>query len=293
MFKISQVEPSSVGEANQGYINRNQQVLKELNIDWIWKETKGKGIKVAIIDTGIDANHPDLKNNIKAVYNSCNGSSEINDVMGHGTHCAGIIAGNGLIKGVAPECDLYVVKAFEGQSTSLDAIVKGIDWSIAQGVDIISMSLGSQSDTLSLQAAVKRAHDNGIICVCAAGNDNRNNTVEATIDFPACYELTFAVGAINSQFAIADFSSIGNVDVVAAGVDVSSTYLNGSYAIMSGTSMATPFIAGAVALYQANALSKLGKKLSFDELRLLFAMNSKDLGEQGRDMKYGFGLFTF
>lgn len=290
MFRISDFKFT---EANaKPYIQRNEQVLKDLNVDWIWKETKGKGIKVAVIDTGIDLDHPDLAMNIKGFYNSYNSSSDVNDSNGHGTHCAGVIGANGFVKGIAPECDLYIIKAFEGENTTLAAIIRGIDWAINQGVDVISMSLGAQSDTPALQESIKRAYDAGIICVCAAGNDNVGSYSD-TIDYPACYENTIAVGAVNSAFNVADFSSTGNVDVVATGVDVSSTYLNGSYAIMSGTSMAAPAISGAVALYQANAKSKLGRKLSFSEIKLVLAMNSLDLGQDGRDKQYGYGLFTF
>lgn len=275
-------------------IDKSRAVLQKMDIYEEWAKTKGKGIKIGIIDTGIDTDHPDLKHAIKATYNSFDGSTNVEDGEGHGTHCAGIIAANGLIQGVAPEADLYIVKALsdKGEGTE-QSLVRGIDWCVEQDVDIISMSLGSQSGSKKLQDALKRAVAKDIIPVCAAGNDSQGNLVKISIDYPAKYDETIAVGAIDFSSKISGFSSIGNVDVVAYGVDVLSTYKNGSYALLSGTSMAGPYISGSTGLIQANAKGKIGRRVTLKEIKLILSLEAKDLGKIGKDRIYGYGEFTF
>ena len=230
----------------------------------------------------------------KKKFNAFDCSENVEDGQGHGTHVAGIIAANGVITGVAPEVDLYIVKALgdDGKGT-LESLIKGIEWCIAQDVDVISMSLGSQQDSKFLKTVLRRAVKKNIIPVCAAGNDARGNHQVISIDYPAKYDFTIAVGAIDLNNNIANFSSAGNVDVVAFGVKVLSTYKDGSYAILSGTSMATPFISGSVGLLQALAKQRLGRKLTIDEVKLILSLNARDLGKTGKDIIYGYGEFAF
>ncbi len=131
------------------------------------------------------------------------------------------------------------------------------------------------------------------MCVCAAGNDVNGNQKFISIDYPAKYENTIAVGAIDSDKNIASFSSIGNVDVVSYGVNILSAFPNNRYAVLSGTSMATPYISGCIALMQANALNRLGRKLTLTELKMLLILNASDLGTPGKDQVYGYGKFKF
>jgi subtilisin family serine protease len=276
------------------YINQAKAILKRLDVYEEWKKTQGEGSKVGIIDTGIDTDHQDLKLNIKGVYNSFDGSQKIEDKEGHGTHCAGIIGANGILTGVAPKTDLYIVKALndKGEGTE-DSLIRGIEWCIEQNVDVISMSLGAQSGSKRLQAALRRAVEKDIIPICAAGNDAKGNKTKISIDYPAKYPETIAVGAIDLKSQIANFSSIGNVDVVSFGVNIISTFKDNSYAVLSGTSMATPYIAGSATLSQANARLKIGRRLTLEEMKLIFSLESKDLGTIGKDQIYGFGEFTF
>ncbi|MCU5041377.1 S8 family peptidase [Bacillus cereus] len=268
-------------------------------IDWgvnliqapqMWSITKGEGIRVAILDTGIDATHPDLAANYKKGMNfTTNNFTDIMDRKGHGTHCAGIIAGcdNSIgIVGVAPKAELYIAKVLADDGSGLvEAIVKGIDWAISEQVDIISMSLGSSNDPGPvLHDAIKRAHEAGIIIVAATGNENTH------VGWPASYDEVIAVGAINRNLDRATFSNFGSeTDVAAPGVDIYSTYPVNRYAKLSGTSMATPMAAGVIALILAY-YRDIGKKLTPDQIMQLIREHSVDLGEKGIDDMFGNGL---
>ncbi|MFE4029326.1 S8 family peptidase [Priestia sp. YIM B13551] len=268
-------------------------------IDWgvsvvqapqIWSLTKGEGIKVAVLDTGIDPKHPDLAPNIKKGINfTTTNSSDFTDRQGHGSHCAGIIAAcDNLVGvvGVAPRAELYIAKVLGDDGTgSIDAIIKGIDWAIAQDVDVISMSLGCAADPgRAFHDAFKRAHAAGIVIVAATGNENTH------VGWPAVYEETIAVGAVDQTFGRADFSNFGNeVDIAAPGVDIYSTYKNGGYAKLSGTSMATPMVAGVITLVLSYA-RKTGQEVTPEQIMQLIEQRSVDLGIVGDDDSFGNGL---
>jgi hypothetical protein len=198
------------------------------------------------------------------------------------------------IVGVSPEANLYAVKILSDEGKGkVDWIIQAIDWCIENNINIMSMSLGTNSDNQSMRDAIQKAYNKGIVIVCAAGNDSQGDDVN-TIDYPAKYKETISVAAIDTKQNIGSFSSRGaEVEVSAAGVEVFSTYLDKKYARLSGTSMATPHIAGAVALIQSKAMNRYGKFLTTEEVRLLLQMNSKDLGIKGKDSSFGFGAFSF
>lgn len=268
-------------------------------IDWgvsvvqapqMWSLTKGEGIKVAVLDTGVDKNHPDLAPNIKMGMNfTTPDASDFQDRNGHGTHCAGVIAGVdnqiGVI-GVAPKSELYIGKVL-GDNGSGDflSIIKGIDWAISQKVDIISMSLGASGDPgNAFHDAFKRARAAGIVIVAASGNENTK------VGYPAAYEECIAVGAIDQSLNRAGFSNFGpELDIVAPGVDIYSTYPVNRYAKLSGTSMATPTVAGVVALIQAFT-RRVGLKATPEVIFKMIQERSVDLGLDGDDAFYGNGL---
>ncbi|HEY8891130.1 MAG TPA: S8 family serine peptidase [Clostridium sp.] len=249
----------------------------------------GKGINIAIIDTGAGP-HSDLL--MAGGTNVINGSTTTSyaDDNGHGTHVAGIIAAKGLnggVEGVAPGASIYAVKALNSTGNGYTSdIISGIDWAINNKMNIISMSLGSAESDTALQSAVDTAYNDGLLIVAAAGNDGNNSGTGTNTEYPANYSSVIAVGAVDSNNNRAYFSSTGSkVEVSAPGVNVESTYLNNSYKAMSGTSMATPFVAGDLALLKQEYPSDTNA-----QLRQLLDTNVTDLGIIGRDSLYGFGL---
>jgi subtilisin family serine protease len=275
-------------------------IAPEQVIDWgislvqapqLWSLTKGAGMKVAILDTGIDVSHPDLIPNFKKGIDFTNSPHGFNDVQGHGTHCAGIVAGcdNDFgVVGVAPLAELYVAKVLgDNGSGSIEAIAQGIDWAIAEKVDIISMSLGCSEDPGPvLHEAVKRARAAGIVVVAASGNENTH------VGWPAVYEEVIAVGAVDQTFGRANFSNFGQeLDITAPGVDILSTYPTSRYAKLSGTSMATPIVAGVVALIQAFCRS-IGVAATPEKIVEMIASRSIDMGNAGDDDLFGNGLIN-
>ena len=214
-------------------------------------DTDGEGgADVAIIDTGIDADHPDLLANLGAgrAYVDCSGSSctePWDDDNSHGTHCAGIAAAadnsEGVV-GVAPAATLHALKALDdGGSGYLSDVVAAIEYTADQGWDVGSLSLGTASSYSTLRDACQYAADRGVLLVAAAGNDGCADCV----NYPAAYATVVAVSATESDDTLASFSSTGaEIDLAAPGGGIYSTVVDG-YATYSGTSMACPHVAGA------------------------------------------------
>ncbi len=221
--------------------------VKRVNAPSAWATTMGQGVKVGIIDTGIDYTHPDLKANYAGGYNAIDTAKPPLDDNGHGTHVAGIIAavsdGAGVV-GVAPKASLYAVKVLSAQgSGAYSAIVDGIQWAVSNNMDVVNMSLGSPSGSTAIQKAVEAAYKAGVTLVVAAGNDS------GPVNYPAKYPQAIAVAASDSADKIASFSSRGaEIAVIAPGVAINSTYMGGVYKSLSGTSMASPHVAGLAAL---------------------------------------------
>lgn len=261
----------------------------------LWAVTKGENIKVAILDTGIDYRHDDIKHAIYGGVNfTSNNTGDYMDRSGHGTFCAGIIAAdaNGFgIVGVAPRVQLYAVKVLNDRSQgTLDWLLCGIDWCIRNNIDIISMSLGFNKDYSKLHNAIRNAYNQGIIMVAAAGN----NKFEPDAEYPARYDETIAVTAIDDRKHIAKFATTGSkVEIAAPGVSITSTYLHNQYAVGSGTSFSTPMISGAIALIQSKFLRENGRKMNNEEIKQFIRANCEDLGERGKDNIYGYGMFHF
>ncbi len=256
-----------------------------------WKVTKGKGATVAVLDTGYDHSHRDLKNQVIASKDFTGSRSGDSDVAGHGTHCAGIIAaeenGVGMV-GVAPQAKVLAGKVLGDNGSGLSTwIASGIDWAVANNADVISMSLGSDAPDSRIQAAINRALAKNVIVVAAAGNSGPR---EGTAGWPGSFEGVVCVAAVDSKAAVASFSSRGkSVQVAAPGVNVRSCYPGDRFATMSGTSMATPYVAGCAALYVSACKAK-GIKPTPTDFAAAVAKTSKDLPPTGRDTASGFGL---
>jgi subtilisin family serine protease len=205
----------------------------------IWETNCGEGLKVAVIDTGVDVDHPDLFGNIKGGTNTISRKGSYDDDNGHGTHVAGIIAAvdNEIgVVGVVPEADLYAIKALDSYGNGyVSDIIEGIQWCIENDIDIINMSFGLTSDSQLLHESVIEAFDVGIEMVAAAGNN-----YGGACEYPAAYDEVVAVGAVDVNGSIAEFSAIDGVAVWAPGVEVYSTYVDSDYKNLDGTSMATP-----------------------------------------------------
>ena len=244
----------------------------------------GKNIKIALIDTGVSS-HEDL--NIAGGKSFVENNALYYDDNGHGTHVAGIIAAKnnklGVI-GAAPNAEIYALKALDNTGAGYySQVIAALEWAINNNIDIVNMSIGGLSDSLALHEAVQRASSAGIILVAAAGN--RGDGADK-LTYPAKYNEVIAVGAVNENLRAAPFSSKGTgLDIMAPGVSVISTANDGGYAVMSGTSMAAPHVAGALA-----ALKCKNKKMSSDELKALLFETTTYLGTYN---DYGRGLLNF
>ncbi|WP_231183240.1 S8 family peptidase [Haladaptatus sp. DYF46] len=217
----------------------------------------GTGADVAVVDTGIDADHPDLQANLgtgKAVV-----GSSWSDDNGHGTHVAGIIGAvndtRGVV-GVAPEATLHAVKVLNGYgSGSYSDIAAGIEWAADQGCDVINLSLGGSSRSSTVDAAVQYAYNNGCLLVGAAGGSGPCGE-DGCVGYPASASEVIAVSATNENDGLASFSSTGpEIELAAPGVEVESTYWDDTYETLSGTSMATAHVSGAAAQVMAAGYS--------------------------------------
>ncbi|MDR6998976.1 S8 family peptidase [Neobacillus niacini] len=242
----------------------------------MWEQSTGKNITVAILDTGCDTDHPDLQNRIIGGRNFTQddgGNPAIfEDYNGHGTHVAGTIAAtrnNAGVVGVAPEANLLILKVLgKDGSGQYDWIINAIYYAIEQKVDIISMSLGGPTDVKELHDAIKEAVVNHqILVVCAAGNEGDGDSSTDEFDFPGSYNEVISVGAVDLDRHSSYFTNSNNeVDLVAPGEKITSTYLNGSYATLSGTSMATPHVSGTLALLKDLSSKQFERELTEPEL---------------------------
>jgi subtilisin len=248
-----------------------------------WGCSRGKGVRVAVLDTGIDHNHPDLSRNFRGGISFVPGEPTTLDGNGHGTHCAGTIAaavnGAGVI-GVAPAASLFAVKVLSSSGGGAwSSLIAGLDWCIQNGMHIASMSLGAASAPSAVQAMCDLAFQRGVLLVAAAGNSN------GPVGAPAHYGSVIAVSAIDATNNKASFSCFGpEVELAAPGVQVLSTWPGGGYQTLSGTSMACPHVAGAAAL--AWGAHRFADNVT---IRRLLAVTADDLGNPGRDPVFGFG----
>ena len=283
--------------------------IDRIDAELVWNGTQGghdvglgrnagDGIKIAIIDTGIDYTHPDLANNVKGGHrfqeNGAINDDNFMDDNGHGTHCAGIAAAEdndiGVI-GVAPKAHLYGVKVLNSDGIGwLSDLIAGVEWATDNGMNVISMSLCTRSDASFLHQACDTAYSNGIVVVAASCNDN------SWVRYPAKYSSVIAVGATDGNDEKAWFSNFGpELELMAPGVSIYSIKLGGGYESRFGTSMACPHVSGTAALVFA---SDVDAAYDFDgdevwdanEIRKKLQDTADDLGEPGWDEYYGYGL---
>ena len=288
---ILAIEPErSVYALNRADTESSDSPYSEESVSWGVQATRaasspysGKGIRLAILDTGLDLLHPDFQNrNIRSL--SFVSGQDVQDENGHGTHCAGIAGGPsmpivGPRYGVAGDVNLYAGKVLSDEGRGADgSVLEGINWAVENGCEIISMSLGTtvqadQAYSQIFEEVAKRALDLGVVIIAAAGNDSQRPKTIAPVAHPANCPSILAVAAIDQHMQIAPFSSGGlmtgggQVDVAAPGVAVMSSWpMPQRYQTLSGTSMATPFVAG-IAAMQAQADPQCRGRTLFDWIR--------------------------
>lgn len=210
-----------------------------------WNYTQGEGVVVAVLDSGADLNHRDLAPNLLQGRNFVDPSKPPQDDNGHGSHVSGIIcaANNSIgIVGVAPQAKVMPVKVLDRNGSGSPSVVaEGIIWAVNQGVDFITMSLGSPTPVPVVEKAISYATSKGVVVWCAAGNAGQTRQ----IFYPAAYPDVVGIGAIDENFTRANFSCTGpDLDFLAPGVKILSTVPDDWYAVLSGTSMANPFAVG-------------------------------------------------
>lgn len=245
--------------------------VKRIGAGAVHPINQGAGVKVAVIDTGIDYNHPDLNANYAGGYDFANSDSDPMDDHGHGTMVSGVIAaednGSGVV-GVAPQ-----------------ARFAGVDWARTHGVQVVNMSLGSSSASYSFQTAIANAYNTGLVLVAAAGNSGSCPAGGDSVSYPARFSQVVAVAATDSGDGRACFSSTGSaVEIAAPGVSIRTSYRGGGYAYASGTSLASPHVAGVAALVIGSGVS--GNSV----VRQRLQTTANDLGAAGRDASFGYGL---
>jgi subtilisin family serine protease len=273
--------------------------LIHTNVAWDLGYT-GKGIKVAILDTGIDEDHEMFGDRVVESAAFTN-EDHTDDRQGHGTHVAGIVAGNGLSKGVAPEALLYNAKVLSDNGRGDGkSIIAGVNWALdpdgdgdySDKADVISISIGGAYNDQDgpLVKALREAINNGVVVVLASGNCGKGCRGFYGVTTPADMEEAIAVGAVDSNKNLArfssyqDFGTYSKPDVVAPGVNILSSIVDG-YGIRSGTSMAAPFVTGMAAL-----VLEVNPGMSHSAVKSLLIDSSRDLGPEGKDVMYGSGL---
>ena len=259
---------------------------RRIEADSAWNTTIGDAsVLIAVVDTGIDWNHPDLAANYVALgYDWVNMDSDPMDDQGHGTHVAGTIAAtmnNGIGMAGIAQARIMAEKAFDSDGSGYeDDLANALIHAVDQGADILSNSWGGYVQSALTYDAVKYAYDAGVLIVAAAGNDATSNRM-----YPAAYDEVVAVSATDRFDDLAWFSNFGDwVEVAAPGVDIWSTVWDNNYAYKSGTSMATPHVSGVATLIWSRFPS-----MTRDEVRAQLRNTADDLGNPSFDNYYGYG----
>lgn len=290
----------SIDAYNDTY--RSQQwALTALKAETVHQSTKGSGVTVAVLDTGVKSSHADLSGRVLSGTDYVSPGTSANDENGHGTHIAGIIAAvqnnSRGIAGMAPSAKILPVRVLDrnGSGTSAN-VAKGIIYAADRGAKVINLSLGSNQSSTAMQSAVAYAISKNVLVVAAGGNSGCG-LLGAPKEYPASYSGVVGVGAVTQSISRASYSSCGSwVDVVAPGDRIISTMIRSSvglgcsssadYCTLSGTSFSAPYVAATGAL----AISRRGWSQSTVASRL--QSTATDLGPAGKDKYYGAGFIN-
>jgi thermitase len=251
-----------------------------------WGISKGNdNIIIAVLDTGVDLNHPDLQGRLVDGLNIVKPEQAPSDDVGHGTHVTGVISAtvNNLegVAGMTWYDKVMPIKVLDqsGAGTTY-SVAQGIIWATDHGAKVINMSLGNYAQAEFLHDAVRYAYDRDVVLIAASGNDNTDKP-----GYPAAYPEVFAVAATDQQQQRAPFSNYGDyIDVAAPGVSIASTYPHNQYAALSGTSMASPHVSALAALIRS-----VNPLLNNTEVMNIMRDTADDLGKQGKDGQFGYG----
>jgi serine protease len=276
--------------------------MSRIGMENAWDESTGAGITVAINDTGVKQSLADLaQTNFVSGYDFINNDSDPTDDNGHGSHVCGTVAqstNNSVgVTGIAYNCSIMPVKVLNASgSGTYTQIIDGIYWAVDHGADIINMSLGGSSGSSALQNACEYAWNNGVVVVCAAGNDS-----SSAPHYPSYYSVCISVSAIDSADGLASYSNYGSsIDICGPGGDTvdrnGDGYIDGvlqntfdssgdGYFFYYGTSMACPHVAGVAASVWA-----IDPGLTNTEVRNILETTAEDLGSSGWDQYFGHGL---
>lgn len=270
------------GEANWG--------VSVFGVDDLRKLTAGDGVIAGIVDTGVDRSHPDLSNCIASrdFTGSASGPADRN---GHGSHCTGTVGGTNRNIGMAPGAKTCHGKALSDQGSGEGTwIAAACQWCVDQGAEVLSLSLGSSSQDSTITNKFRELADQGVWIVAAAGNSGGGTS---DVDWPGRSPHCISVAALNRDLTPASFSSAGaKIDTAFAGVNIWSARPGGGYQQMSGTSMATPGVAGVLTLLRS-ALKKAKRPIpKIDDLRKLLVDAATDTHTPGRDRRTGPGWVT-
>jgi thermitase len=274
-------------EVNDTYYQGYQWNLPAIGTEDGWNLSRGsKDVKIAVIDTGVDLDHPDLTRRLIKGYNALADSYNPDDDNGHGSHVAGIIAsetnnGTGMA-GITWYNPIIPVKVMGSDGTGGSFYVaKGIRWAVDHGANVINLSLGVYQSCELLEESIRYALEKDVVVVSAAGNDNTNQP-----SFPAAYPGVLGVAAVDWDGTRATFSNYGNyIDVAAPGVDIPSTFSNGRYAALSGTSMAAPHVAALAGLIRS-----VNPKLKNSDVVKIIKQSTQPTDEQGPNPYFGNGI---
>lgn len=262
---------------------------KLINLKPAWNVTSGvTGTIIAVVDSGLAFNHPEFAGRTAPGYDFVNDDADATDDNGHGTHVGGIIVaglnGFGMV-GVCPDCRIMPVKVLnQNNAGSWSTVVKGILYAVDNGARVINVSLGAAVSTHALESAIAYATEHNVVVVAAAGNAASTDAF-----YPAALPNVIGVSATNASDELWAHSNYGDyVDVAAPGESIFSCYFTASdpatYAYMSGTSMAAPFVSGLAGL-----IVSVRPQLTVEQVTALITGNAKDLGAAGQDSEYGFG----
>jgi subtilisin family serine protease len=289
-YRVEKIVPAAQGLL---YKKKVTQQILPWNISKVIGKKRihnGLGVRVGVLDTGINITHPDLAANVKGGVNFVKPFTSPNDLNGHGTHIAGIIGAlnNRIgVVGVAPRVSLYAIKVLDSFGTgAMSYLIRGIEWGIANRMHILNISISAGKMIPStLARVVAAAAGRGILVVAAAGNAGTPSGKGDTVEAPARISNAISVAALNKSNARESYSATGKVDIAAPGGSIVSTYSWGRYAVLSGTSMAAAHVSGVLALYRS-----LYPKASASTLKKILFSRAIDLPPAGKDPWSGTGL---